>query len=314
MLQSFATVGYQHCIYSYDCGECGSSWINSSVNWYTPLLASAGTCHNCGATNRFASDTIQPHIPSVLYIGHDRHNQLQIFPTPPNEIVSKILPVDSGKRPPAYFSYSTRSFISQASHELAGCKYICFHLGETLGEPVFTEYCGALDDEGDDIGGIPDHKCHILSGWSRVEYTCRFWDMLTALCQTDSEKTFLRQYFSLVKGRNFPMLIPQARIGIAERRRPDFVLYSPIQRFKYHWYAIELDGTHPTNDEDEQRNFDLLSHGYTVLSFRPGIKGYYEEVQRLVEKVEVDMSEADRDPNSATVVRDVHSYESATPL
>jgi hypothetical protein len=109
---------------------------------------------------------------------------------------------------------------------------------------------------------------------------------------------------------------PQARIGIAERRRPDFVLFAPKQALKYQWYAIELDGSH--TESDDERNLELEWSGYRVLSYRPnfqpGGKGYYQEVQRLLEKIHTDMTEVDRDPNTVAVDRDVRSYEPALPF
>jgi hypothetical protein len=171
--------------------------------------------------------------------------------------------------------------------------------------------CGIPGQE-DDFGFLPKDKCHMLSGWTRSKDTCGLWNAITALCQTDAEKKFLHQYVGLVKGRNSPMLIPQARIGIAERRRPDFVLFAPLQYFKYRWYAVELDGAHTGSDDD--RNYFLAGEGYDVLSFRPGAKGYYEEVQRLLEKVQMDMTEADRDPNTVAIDREVRSSESAIPF
>jgi hypothetical protein len=153
----------------------------------------------------------------------------------------------------------------------------------------------------------------MLSGWSRAEDTCELWNLISNLCQTESEKRFLHEYLGLVKGRNFPMLIPQARVGIAGRRRPDFVLYAPIQYFRYKWYAVELDGAHTGSDDD--RNLDLMGHGYEVFSCRPpDAGGYYKEVQRLLERVEMDMTEADRDPNSVAIEREVRSSESTIPF
>jgi len=114
----------------------------------------------------------------------------------------------------------------------------------------------------------------------------------------------------LVKGRNFPMLIPQATIGIAERRRPDLVLYARLQSFKYKWYAIELDGAHVGNNDD--RDLELTTRGYEVLSFSPGSGvGYYAEVQRLLEKIQMDMTEADCDPAAVAIERKVRSSKPA---
>lgn len=108
------------------------------------------------------------------------------------------------------------------------------------------------------------------------------------------------------------MLIPQARIGIAERRRPDFVTFVPIQCLKYRWYAIELDGNH--TGSDEERNADLASEGYDVLSFRPGTRGYFDEVQRLVEKILADMKEAENNTEAAAIQLRVRHTEPTPPF
>jgi very-short-patch-repair endonuclease len=92
------------------------------------------------------------------------------------------------------------------------------------------------------------------------------------------------------------MLLPQVRIGIAERRRPDFVLFAPLQYLRYKRYAVELDGAHtPEQQEgDQARDVELAAEGYEVLSLRPNELGYFREVQKLVERIAGDMSEAER--------------------
>jgi hypothetical protein len=237
----------------------------------------------------------------MLYIGADRNRQLKLFPLPPD-------------RYGTFFPYSTRSFAYQASKELGGCGYNFETRGTTLGdEPVFEDWCGEPGQE-DEYGNPPrSRKCHMLSGFTRGEITCALWGIVSGLCQTDMEKKFLHWYLNLVKDRTFPMLIPQARIGIAERRRPDFVLFVPLQSLKYEWYAVELDGAH--TGSDEQRDMDLSLNGYKVLSFRPeGPRGYYAEVQTLLEKIQMEMDQADQDGDSVAVERPVRSHESTIPF
>ena len=94
------------------------------------------------------------------------------------------------------------------------------------------------------------------------------------------------------------MLLPQVRVGIAERRRPDFLLFVPLQYLRYKRYAVELDGAHTSGqkDADQLRDAELASEGYEVLSLRPTELGYFAEVQKLVERIAKDMSEAERSP------------------
>jgi hypothetical protein len=247
----------------------------------------------------FEPEPLLPNVPSNFYIGTDRDRQMRVFPVPP----------DDHSQP--YFPYSTRSFVYQASREFGGCAFNSHKHGDTMtGEPVFTDSCR---DPMDDFGESTT-KCHILSGWTRGRNTCDLWGSIAALCQTDAERNFLHQYLRFVKGRVFPMLIPQVRIGIGERRRSDFMLFAPLQSLKYERYVIELDGTH--TGSDEERNRELERWGYTVHSLRPGARGYFEEVQRLVEFIEYDMDHVEEEDGAfdVAVVRKVRSYESALPF
>jgi hypothetical protein len=120
----------------------------------------------------------------------------------------------------------------------------------------------------------------------------------------ESEQRFLHQYLRLVKDRQFPMLVPQASIGIGERRRPDFVIFIPLQRWNYRWLAIEIDGSHDETkaEADEQRNAYLKTQGYEVFSVRPLTgNGYFEEARRLVEHVEFEMKLADTERGKVAV-------------
>jgi hypothetical protein len=105
------------------------------------------------------------------------------------------------------------------------------------------------------------------------------------------------------------MLIPQARIGIAQRRRPDFVLFVPLQHWKYRWYAIELDGRHIAEraQKDRDRNDYLNLHGYEVVTI--ATLHCYREVGTLVERIEHEMSIAASDRGSVAVNVEVVKVE-----
>jgi very-short-patch-repair endonuclease len=84
----------------------------------------------------------------------------------------------------------------------------------------------------------------MLAGFSAGEISCPLWESIGKLCQTDQERKFLHWYLRYVKDRQFPMILPQVRIGIAERKRADFVAFVPLQYWRYKAVAIELDGAH----------------------------------------------------------------------
>jgi very-short-patch-repair endonuclease len=107
------------------------------------------------------------------------------------------------------------------------------------------------------------------------------------------------------------MLIPQPRIGIAERRRPDFVVFVPLQCWNYKWIAIELDGAHGSEQEarDAERDIELSANGYEVFSVRPAERGYFEEVRRFVERVEEWMGIAREDTWRVAIEAKVIEHE-----
>jgi len=174
---------------------------------------------------------------------------------------------------------------------MSKCNYSSGGSDELLGEPFYKDFCSASAD-----WNVDGYRCHLLSGWTKGERTCELWEQLKSYCQTLPEQKFLWAYLSLVKGRNFPMMLPQARIGVAERRRPDFVAFVPLQYLKYKRYAIELDGAHTEENraKDDARDVELAAENYEVLSLRPGERGYFSEVQRVVERFSGEMSEAER--------------------
>jgi len=108
------------------------------------------------------------------------------------------------------------------------------------------------------------------------------------------------------------MLLPQTRVGIAERRRPDFVAFVPLQYWNYKWVAIQLDGAH-TEDQaisDKQRDTDLIEQGYEVIPIGPTQTNYLREVQRLVEIFEDWMNLAKEKPSDIAFEAEVSGVES----
>jgi hypothetical protein len=229
-----------------------------------------------------------PNVPRTLYIGHEKHQQMKLYPVPPDK------PNEPWAQP-----YSIRSFVSQASSRLGGCLYWSSAGGSVMGESVFVDRC-ADAITGDFTGPDP---CDFLAGFTIGREKCPLWEKVATLCQTETETKFLHWYLTFVKDRQFPMLIPQVRIGIAERRRPDFVLFVPLQYWRYKWYAIQLDGSHPpsTAEQDKLRDDEIAVHGYEIISLCPERQGYLEEVRRLVERVESQMATAETEPFSVAL-------------
>jgi very-short-patch-repair endonuclease len=188
--------------------------------------------------------------------------------------------------------------VDQASDQFYGCVYVCRERGKVFGETAFTDQCSETDDP---IGNW--WNCHILAGWSAGQDTCPLWERIKPLCQTETEKKFLHWYLRYVKDRQFPMLIPQVRVGIAERKRSDFAAFVPVQYWRYKKFAIELDHAHGEEhiENDKARDQHLKEHGYEVMSLRPNAKGYLEEVKLLVESFENWMNLAETDPWDAAV-------------
>jgi hypothetical protein len=279
-------MGYEHRVYKTACGYCATEWLLTQTSWKRRrFLPRTYTCDSCGATNTTTSPRLYPNIPRVVYCGHEKTKQLEIYAYPPEHAGSEWAQ-----------PYSIRSFVYQTSQQIPmpECRYEYGGHSAMMGEPVHTDYC-AVYDPGD---GEADHRerCHLLSGWIRGKDTCPLWEKLKTYCQTISEQRFLWAYLSLVKGRDFPMLLPQVRVGIAERRRPDFVMFTPIHYLSYRRFAIELDGAHSPDhaDADDARDIDLAAENYEVLSLRPNERGYFPEVQKLVERIAVEMTEANR--------------------
>lgn len=91
------------------------------------------------------------------------------------------------------------------------------------------------------------------------------------------------------------MILPQTWIDIADRRRPDFVAFVPLQHWNYKWVAIQLDASHTEEQkaDDAARDAQVAEHNYEVISLRPSNTGYLEEVRRLVERFEALMQQAE---------------------
>ncbi len=291
-------MGYSNRVLRFKCGKCGISLLWNSVNGPP---SEKMTCP-CGAVNQIKRPGKWPNVPQYLYLGPDRHARFKVYATPPEHSNDLwVLP------------YSIRSFVAQASVTYGGCHLDTSERGEVMGETVYRDTCRhvtASDSpfEDDQVEITP---CHIVSGWTTGVTECPLWNNIAKLCQTDVERTFLHHYLGYARDRQFPMLIPQAWMGIADRRRPDFVMFIPLQYWNYRWLAVQLDGAHPAEDaeSDAARDTEIQAHGYDVVSLRPKEKGYLEEVRRLVERVNERMEIADTDPGKVAIEVQVTSTD-----
>ncbi len=281
-------MGYEHRAWNMKCGYCGANMVwfwkdsrNVSREW---------TC-KCGAVNFLKTMPEWPEVPRSLYIGLDKYARFKVYPIPPDRQSTDNL---QWAKP-----YSVRSFMYQASRKFGQCWYMCNVKGMVMDEVVFSDHCFASGDDWDQEWW----ECHMASGWMTGQDTCTLWEHIQKLCQTDTERNFLHRYLGYVKDRSYPMLIPQAWIGIAERRRPDFVAFVPLQYWNYKWIAIQLDGAHGAEKEqaDMERDEYVRQHKYEVMSLRPNEMGYFEEVRRLVEHFEQLMTLADTRVNDVAV-------------
>ena len=274
-------MGYEHRACKAVCETCGHGYWWRWQSELRRLPPTEWVCENCETKHFFRRLPQWPDLPTALYIGHEKNNQMKVYSIPPD--------VSEG---PLAHPYSTRSFMSQASRRLGGCAFSTRVTGSVMGQPAFSDRClTVFDDE-------TEHECHMLAGFSIGQMTCALWEEVVAkLCQTDSERRFLRWYLELVKDRQFPMLIPQARVGIAERRRPDFVAFVPVHYWMYKRYAIQLDAAHNADQTvaDRIRDEEVAVQGYEVISLRPSREGYLPEVKRLLEQIERDITKVDAD-------------------
>ncbi len=278
-------MGYQHRARKATCGNC-----KKQVAWFwtgDKTISNKWAC-DCGATNYLKELPDWPEIPRVLYIGPEKFQRFKVYP----------IPLGTANEEWAQ-PYSIRSFVYQASRAFGGCSYQCEKRGVVMDEIVFTDRC--YEQVSDDwySSEPPDSwDCHMVGGWITGQETCPLWEQIAKLCQTDTERKFLHRYLGYVKDRLYPMLIPQTWVGIAERRRPDFVALVPLQYWNYKRVAIQLDGAHSLEQatDDSIRDNDVRSQGYEPINLKPNEKGYLEEVRRLVEQFENWMTLAQTSP------------------
>lgn len=292
-------MGYHHHIWKGTCGACKktSAWVLRGPG----KIPRSWKCQ-CGSTNYFRALPDWPDLPGSLYIGWDNKRLLKLYPVPPERS-------DEQWAQP----YSVRSFVHQASRSLHGCSYFCQERGRVFAETYSLTCAPTLRTR--TYTPLPGTATSLLDGplGSRL---VPFGNTLKALCQNDTEGNFLHAYLRYVKDRQFPMLIPQVRVGIAERRRPDFVSFVPLQYWSFKRVAIELDGAHgeEQRQSDGARDKYLEEQSYEVVSLRPNAKGYLEEVKALVERFEIWMNLAETDVWEAAIEVQVTRTENSNDI
>ena len=270
-------MGYDDRLYVTSCKKCGTRWLFSPKAGGNEAAVPKGkfTCDSCSAINYFRNPEMYPNLPPDLFLGHEIHNQVRVLPYPPERSTSEWA-----------YPYSIRSVLYQMSREFGQCFLTVRGPDVVFGEKLFNDCCYDSPEPGEWDEG---RTCHITSGFTRNAKTCPLFEKIKEFCQTPQEQRFLWAYLQIAKTQNFPMLLPQPRIGVSGRRRPDFVAFVPKQFLVYQWYAIELDGAHVDFEADKLRDSDLTTEGYQVISLRPGDKGYFPEVRALVERFYAEM-------------------------
>jgi hypothetical protein len=289
-------MAYRQYVYKYTCGNC------HSVRWRSGEMrpSFSSTCNGCNAHNELRQLPQYPDVPLSLYLGAENSNVLRVYPVPPEQ-------QDAEWADP----YSVRSFVYQAAQHYQQCSYSCDSSGTLYGQPIFKDTCHAATDS---LGDNPT-RCSIMTGWSSGGPDCGTWHKIKALCQTAPEQRFLQDYIRYVKDRQFPMLLPQARVGIAERRRPDFVIFIPVHFWNFKKLAIQLDGSHvPGHADDKARDAHVAEYGYETMSVRPDDRGYLREVQRLVEHVDILMQLHETDPDDVATETTVRKCTPEIPF
>ncbi|MFZ0304864.1 MAG: hypothetical protein WAL75_19380 [Terracidiphilus sp.] len=273
-------MGYDDRLYVTACKKCGTRWLFSpKAEGNDPAVPKhMFVCDSCTAQNYFRNPEMYPNLPPELFLGHEKHHQVRILPFPLEQRTSSWA-----------YPYSIRSVLYQLSRELGECFLRVGGPNLVFGEKLFSDNC--YDSPDPDVWD-EGHICHITSGFTRDAETCPLFEKIKGLCQTPHEQRFLWAYLQIAKTRNFPMLLPQPRIGVGGRRRPDFVVFVPKQFLVYKRYAVELDGAHTNVDADQARDSDLAAEDYEVISVRPGDKGYFLEVRTLIERFYAEMTES----------------------
>jgi hypothetical protein len=280
-------MGYFGQVFKAACGRCGEE-----VTWTLKdgaRLPREWTCE-CRALNTLKRWEPQPNIPPFIWIGHDHNRQMKLCAQwIPTEHYSQIQP---HWVPP----YSIRAFVLQASRHFRSCGFETSWQGEVMGEPIFSDICSDLCPDRAELREY-QHPCHMISGFIRGQKSCPLWEDVGSLSQTDSERRFLYTYLNIIKDRQFPMLIPQARLGIAETRRPDFVAFVPLHSCKYKCFAIELDQSHgaASAQRDDQRDLELTQLGFQVVRVKPPDGKTFRDLKKLVELFDQLMRRADSD-------------------
>jgi hypothetical protein len=279
-------MGYFGQVFKAACGRCGSEviWTRKDGSH----LPKEWQC-SCDALNRLEHRELQPNIPPFFWLGHEHNRQMKLCA---QSVETWGSPIQPNWTPP----YSIRSFVLQASRHFKSCVYETCRQGESMGEPVFADTCLDWCPDGADVREY-QHACHMVSGFTRGQETCPLWEEICSLCQTGGERQFLRVYLNIVKDRQFPMLIPQARVGIAETRRPDFVAFVPFHAMKYKWFAVELDQSHGAAmaERDDERDLELTELGFQVIRVKPPDGKTFRDVKKLIELFDQSMRRADSD-------------------
>lgn len=234
-------------------------------------------------------------LPPRIYIGIGRFRRIPIYPLPPEQVTYNGIgeyhawamgtgqdceacpfnrdipfsfgdPIDCGfSCPESLRPYSIRSVIIQMSMlDDFPCKYFIQsyrtdHRGNEIWGDGCTERCH---------GWKPNlHPCHLVDGWIHGESTCKGWEFICKILESQYERLFLHHWLRLNRGMETPMPIPQVYVDPPQLRRADFVLYIPNQKDNWGWYIIEIDSPefHSNSEQEKERDLFLNKQGYEVI-------------------------------------------------
>lgn len=260
-------------IWETPCPECGKLRrlkFKSQWTWKPVTLK----CKGCGYEWTLNQEP-RMNLPSFVICGPEKLKRIRLVQLPQLKHFpwGSVDEFGNYVQPPELQPYSIRSVVTQLSESEPEIECRLCSFGK-VGKLNWEDWCQGSG------------RCHLVSGWSTGQETCPCWEFISTLCQSDSERQFLHYYlrfaYDISGGDEFPMLIPQVRLATG-RIRVDFVAFVPETRWKWHWYAIEIDTPihHPRDDEVERAEI-IRNEGYILKRITPE-KKWLDWARELVE-------------------------------
>ncbi len=286
----------RHFVYS--CPECNATLKIPEE--------SRGFWVKCGACKHEFKAPENP-IPKFLYFGSFKTKRIKLLPLPKKQIMYTInancygycdhnwneqwgTPTTCGHKTAKEIQpYSIRSFLLQLTQDdVLPCKYFVETEGvDDFGNVYWVDKC--LGERITDCVYGCEKCCSVATGWMHGESECSGWKSITEFCDSNVEKTFLREYIRQNHDKESPMLIPQVWLGLKEKRRVDFVLIIPKTAHNCEKLAIEINPPkyHSNLEKELAREKEITSEGYKLLKYSKNeIKDRLNAVRNLREYIE----------------------------